>query len=224
MRIKRVPNQRQLIATSFSTKNKGPQSQMMNNSTTKWLTGNAIDNLKLFLVSSIHNKPAQVMQKATKCTQNAACTTSRETTSNSAIAVTARTTFNDQEMHLLRLSWVRSWRIEGLLSVFLESCWVEELMSLVCVCGVGQSEGFQNVLIRSRTSSQEENWGPKWKKALPIRLELVSSLQLAPFECFMHVLHAADNAVCSVPYPKKRFKLTKWTFEILRVISELGLG
>ncbi len=77
---------------------------MANNSVTKWITGNPRDDPKLFLESFVHNEPALVMQKATRCTPYAACTTSRGTTNNSTIVVTARTTLNDQEMHMLRLS------------------------------------------------------------------------------------------------------------------------
>ena len=128
MRIKQVPNQRQMINTVFNTKNKGSQFQMVNKSATKWTTGNPRDNPKAFLESFVHTKTQPVMQNATRCTQNVACTASREATSNSTIVVTARTAFNDQETHLLRLRWVQSWRIEGLFSV----CWravVAELRS-----------------------------------------------------------------------------------------------
>ncbi len=131
MRIKRVPNQRQLIAIVFNTKNKGSQSQMMNNSNTKCATGNPMDNPKALLESFAHTKTVQVMQKETTCTQNAICTTLREATSNNMIVVTARSTFNDQDMHLLRL-WVQSWRIESLFSVLPKSCgcWGEAIMSI----------------------------------------------------------------------------------------------
>ncbi len=141
MRINRVANQRQLSITSFNTKVKGWQSQMMNHSVTKWPRGKAIDILKAFLESFVHTKTAEVMQVPTKCTQNPHCTASREATSNSTIAVTARTAFNDQEMHLLRLiSWAQSWRrTEDLFSVLLgrRSCRVEGIISVVCMCVCG---------------------------------------------------------------------------------------
>ncbi len=133
----RVPNQKQMISTSFSTKNTGSQSQMMKNNTTKWRKGNTTDNPKALLESFVHTKTAQVMQNATRCTPNAACTASRETTSNTTIVAAARTTFNDQEMHMLRLSRGQSWRIEGLFSVLLggHGCWVVEIMPRrLCVC------------------------------------------------------------------------------------------
>ncbi len=122
MRIWRVLNQRQLISASFNTKNKGSQSQMIKHSNPKWPTGSPTDNPKEFFESFVHTKTAQVMQKATRWTQNTVCKTSREATSNSKIVVTTRTTFNDQEMLLLRLSWEQSWRIKGLFAVLLENC------------------------------------------------------------------------------------------------------
>ena len=189
MRINSVTNQAQLINASFNTKNKGSQSQMMNNSITKWAPETPRDRPKIFLESFIHNIPAQVMQKATRCTQNAACTTSREATSNSMMVVTARTAFNDKEMHRLRLSCVQSWRIKGFLPVFLGSCscWVEEII-VGFVCGVGQKD-FERACIRSRTRLREENWSQKWENGTvslkfsifpylsDLRLEVVSSLQ-----------------------------------------------
>ncbi len=147
MRIMRVPNQRTLIIVSFNTKSKGAQSQMTHSSATKWARGTAKDSLKAFLESFVHTKTAEVMQDTTRCTQNAICTTSRGSTCNSTIAVTARTALNDQEMHLLGLrwvqgflgptlaiwvqsflrctqdtAWVQSWRIDDFFSVLLESC------------------------------------------------------------------------------------------------------
>jgi hypothetical protein len=124
-----VDNQKQLMCASFNTKNKGSQSQMMNSRIKKCAIEGTrdIDN-KAFLESFVQTITAQVVQKKTRCAQNAACAASREATSNSTIAVTARTRFKDQEMHMLRLSWVQSWR---LVSVLLESwsCWAEKIMS-----------------------------------------------------------------------------------------------
>ena len=122
MRITRVANQKTLIKVSFKTKKKASQSQMRNNSVTKWQHENPRDIPNAFLESFIHTNTAHVMQKATWCTQNAACTTSREATNSSTIAETASAAFSDQEMHLLRLRWVQNRRIEGLFSVLLASC------------------------------------------------------------------------------------------------------
>ena len=181
MRITRVTIQRQLIIASLNTKVKGSQSQIMNNNTTKWPRGSPRDILKAFLESFLHTKTPQVMQVPTKCTQNAACKTSREATSNNTIAVTARTTFNDQETHLLRLRWVQSWRNQWLLSVLLESCgcWGGELMLLVRLWQKDySSERWDEVRIGK--------WLCLFKVlhiSMPIWLELMSSLQLK-FECF----------------------------------------
>jgi hypothetical protein len=65
-----------MIIASFKTKNKDPQSQMLHNSHTKWTTGKYKDSPKAFIESFVHTKTAEVMQDATRCTHNAACTTS----------------------------------------------------------------------------------------------------------------------------------------------------
>jgi hypothetical protein len=121
MRIIWEASKKQLMNASFNTKNMGSQSQMMNKRPKKCETVGTRDNHKAFLESFVQIKKAQVMQKATRCAQNAVCTTS-EATSNSTIAVTARTRFKDQEMHMLQLSLVQSWRNKGCFSVLLESC------------------------------------------------------------------------------------------------------
>ncbi len=199
MRINRVPNQRQLINASFNTKNMGSQSQMMHNSNTKWPTGNPTDNPKAPLESFVHTTTAQAIQKATRCTQNAACATSREATSNNTIAVTARTTFNDQETHLLRLRWVQSWRNGGLFSVLRESCscWGEEIMSVMCV-----AEGPKKVFISSQTSNERrtEVRNGKWLCLFEVLYTSMHIIYLAWAEFFLAAAHFEcfmPNTICS---------------------------